>query len=156
MPQISLAKALKLKNRLAGRLAKVTSDIKTYNSVLIEQAGKVNVVLLVTQRNDLVNALKEVKVAIYKANVPIIDKIFDLGEYKANVEFVNSLSTTQGKVKDVYGQTEVEYSCTLDKSSVDLTRAANEKAIDAAQDALDTFNYSTKIEIKQSTLDLAS
>jgi len=34
MASISLAKALKLKNRLAGRLNKVQNDIVTYNSVL--------------------------------------------------------------------------------------------------------------------------
>ena len=33
MAEITLAKALKVKNRLAGRLAKVQADIQAYNSV---------------------------------------------------------------------------------------------------------------------------
>ena len=40
MVQINLAKALKIKNRLAGRLAKVQTDIQTYNSVPEGLAGR--------------------------------------------------------------------------------------------------------------------
>lgn len=41
MAEITLAKALKVKNRLAGRLAKVQIDIQTYNSVPVAQADQV-------------------------------------------------------------------------------------------------------------------
>ena len=43
MAEITLAKALKVKNRLTGRLAKVQSDIQAYNSVPAGQADQVNV-----------------------------------------------------------------------------------------------------------------
>src|SRR6185369_7978732 len=43
MAEITLAKALKVKNRLAGRLAKVQADIQAYNSVPAGQADQVNV-----------------------------------------------------------------------------------------------------------------
>ena len=39
MAQITLAKALKIKNRLVGRLAKVQADIQAFNSVPEGQAG---------------------------------------------------------------------------------------------------------------------
>jgi hypothetical protein len=38
MAEIKMAKALKIKNRLTGRLAKIQADIQTYNSVPEGQA----------------------------------------------------------------------------------------------------------------------
>ena len=68
MQAITLAKALKVKNRLAGRLAKVQTDIQTYNSVLEGQADQVNVTALVQTRDELVEALVTVKTTINEAN----------------------------------------------------------------------------------------
>ena len=39
MAEITLAKALEIKNRLAGRLAKVQADIQVFNSVPQGQVG---------------------------------------------------------------------------------------------------------------------
>src|SRR5262249_18393461 len=68
MAQITLAKALKLKNRLAGRLAKVQADIQAYNSVPEGQADQVNVPALLRTREELVGALVALKTAINDAN----------------------------------------------------------------------------------------
>ena len=57
MAEITLAKALKVKNRLAGRLAKVQADIQAFNSVPHGQAGQVNVPVLMQAREELVGAL---------------------------------------------------------------------------------------------------
>ena len=43
MAEITLAKALKVKNRLTGRLAKVQADIQAYNSVPTGQIGRAHV-----------------------------------------------------------------------------------------------------------------
>jgi hypothetical protein len=50
MADITLAKALKVKNRLAGRLAKVQADIQAYNSVPQGQSDQVNVPTLMQAR----------------------------------------------------------------------------------------------------------
>jgi len=50
MAEITLAKALKVKNRLTGRLAKVQADIQTFNSVPAGQADQVNVPALMKTR----------------------------------------------------------------------------------------------------------
>ena len=68
MTTISLAKALKLKNRLAGRMSKVQSDIEVYNSVLVEQAEKVDVPKLIILRDELMCALSDLKLGIIKGN----------------------------------------------------------------------------------------
>jgi|GEM_PF-6542197 len=40
MAEITLAKALKVKNRLTGRLSKIQGDIQTYNSVPEARPGR--------------------------------------------------------------------------------------------------------------------
>lgn len=68
MAQITLAKALKVKNRLAGRLAKVQADIQAFNSVPEGQAGQVDVPALMQTREALVEAIVGFKTAINDAN----------------------------------------------------------------------------------------
>jgi hypothetical protein len=46
MAEITLPRALKIKNRLTGRLAKAQADIQAYNSVPQGQADQVNVLAL--------------------------------------------------------------------------------------------------------------
>src|SRR5437899_1856248 len=99
---ITLAKALKVKNRLAGRLAKVQGDIQTYNSVLEGQADQVNVAVLVQTRQELVDALVTVKSAISEANREIQRAIYDLAEKKASVQFLNGICTRHGAQPAVY------------------------------------------------------
>ena len=52
MAEITLAKALKVKNRLTGRLARVQADILAYNSVPQGQADQVNVPALMQTREE--------------------------------------------------------------------------------------------------------
>src|SRR5262249_3534981 len=67
MAEITLAKALKVKNRLTGRLAKVQADIQAYNSVPAGQAHQGNCPALMETREELVGALVELKTAINDA-----------------------------------------------------------------------------------------
>jgi hypothetical protein len=80
MATITLAKALKIKNRLTGRLAKVQADIQAYNSVPEGQADQVNVPALMKTREELVAALVGLKTAINEANREAQRDIYDLAE----------------------------------------------------------------------------
>lgn len=153
---ISLAKALKVKNRLSGRMNKVTSDIQTYNSVLVEQAEQVNVEKLISLREELMNALIELKSNLVKANIPIQSLLIRLGELKAKVQFLQGISVQDGSVRHGYQNTEVVYKAYLKKNNVDQQVQALEKEIDSIQDELDSFNALTKIEINPRILELAS
>jgi hypothetical protein len=85
---ITLAKALKVKNRLAGRLAKVQADVQAYNSVPEGQAGQVNVPALLRTRDELVEALVGLKAAVSYANREVQRDIYDLAEKKAAAQFL--------------------------------------------------------------------
>lgn len=155
--EITLAKALKVKNRLAGRLAKVQADIQTFNSVLEGQADQVDVTALVQTRDELVEALVTLKTAISEANREIQRAIYDLAEKKSSVQFVNGVSTRHGAQPAVYpGQPDHKYVATLKKADVDAQVQRLEKEIDTLQDQIDSFNHSHTVAVDGRILDLAS
>lgn len=151
---ITLAKALKLKNRLVGRLSTVNEDITTYNSVLIEKKGDVDVAKLMERRINLVEALIGLKTAIHRANVGVQGVIYRLDETKSEVDFLRRISTRTGKERHDYQNTEVEYFAVFEKKAIDERVIDAEARIDALQDQLDEFNHSTKITVGSDIFDL--
>jgi hypothetical protein len=157
MAEITLAKALKVKNRLAGRLAKVQADIQAYNSVPEGQADQVNVPALAQAREQLVAALVSLKTAINDANREAQRDIYDLAEKKATAQFLAGVNTRHGPQPPVYPSTiEVNYVAALKKADVDALVAGLEKEIDQLQDRLDQFNHDRRIEVDSRALELAS
>jgi uncharacterized protein YukE len=157
MAEITLAKALKVKNRLAGRLAKAQADIQAYNSVPQGQADQVNVPALMQAREELVEALVALKAAVNEANRKVQRDIYDLAEKKATAQFLAGVNTRHGPQPAVYpNTTEVSYVAALKKADVDALVARLEKDIDRLQDRLDQFNHVHKVEVDSRTLELAS
>ena len=157
MAEITLAKALKVKNRLAGRLAKAQADIQAFNSVPEGQADQVNVPALMQAREELVGALVGLKAAINEANREAQRDIYDLAEKKATAQFLTGVNTRHGPQPPVYPSTvEVHYVAALKKADVDALVAGLENQIDQLQDRLDQFNHVHKIEVDGRTLELAS
>jgi hypothetical protein len=157
MADITLAKALKIKNRLTGRLAKVQADILAYNSVPEGQADQVNVPALMKTREELVGALVALKTAINDANREVQRDIYDLAEKKATAQFLAGVSTRHGPQPPVYPSTiEVNYIAALKKADVDGLVVRLENEIDQLQDKLDQFNHVHKIEVDGRILELAS
>ena len=157
MAEITLGKALKVKNRLVGRLAKVQADIQAFNSVPEGQAGQVNVPALMQTREELVGALVSLKTAINEANREAQRDIYDLAEKKATAQFLAGVNTRHGPQPAVYpNTTEVSYVAALKKADVDGLLARLEKEIDQLQEKLDQFNHVRKIEVDGRILELAS
>src|SRR5690348_3786552 len=127
--EIMLAKALKIKNRLTGRLAKVQADIQAYNSVPEGQVDQVNVPALMKTREELVGALVSLKTAINDANREVQRDIYDLAEKKTTAQFLAGVNTRHGLQPPVYpSTTEVHYVAALKKGDVDalVVRLENE------------------------------
>jgi hypothetical protein len=157
MAQLTLAKALKVKNRLVGRLAKVQNDIQMYNSVPEGQAGQVDVPALLKTYEELVDAVITVKTAINHANREAQRDIYDLAEKKGTMQFLGGICTRHGPQPAVYpNTTEVAYVAGLKKADVDAQVAHLEKEIDQLQDRLDQFNHAHRIEVDVRILELAS
>ena len=130
MAEITLGKALKIKNRLTGRLAKVQADIQGYNSIPEGQTGQVNVPALMKTREELVGALVGLKTAINEDNREVQRTIYDLAEKKATAQFLAGVNTRHGPQPAVYpNTTEVNYVAALKKADVDALVAGLEKEI---------------------------
>lgn len=156
MPQISLAKALKLKNRLAGRLNKVQQDIQTYNSVLTEQVGTVDVPALCKVRDEIADNLVSLKTKIVFGNAEIQGDLIRQGELKSKLTWLATLETRDGKERHGYQNTEVTWTASIKKKDVDAETKKLEAEIDAIQDKLDSYNHTKKIEVSEQALNLAS
>src|SRR3954462_14575706 len=84
---VTLAKALSVKNRLAGRLAQARTNIETYNSVVAGQRdgeGRSDVDVRAEYERLLMlqEGLVAVKAAIQRANVAVYEDVLRLGEKK--------------------------------------------------------------------------
>ena len=137
MAEITLAKALKVKNRLTGRLAKVQADIQAYNSVPEGQAGQVNVPALMWTREELVGALVGLKTAINDANREAQRDVYDLAEKKATAQFLAGVNTRHGPQPPVYPSTiDVNYVAALKKADVGRNSVGHGRASRALSQAV--------------------
>jgi len=156
---VTLAKALSIKNRLAGRLAQSKANVETYNSVLVGQKeeGGTSVVDVRAEYERfqmLQEGLVVVKATIQRANVPIYEDVLRLAEKKALLQMLGTLNTKQG-TEPGYGGIEYRYAATFQKPEVlEIVRRV-EAEIDQIQDKLTQFNASTTVEIARAVLDLA-
>ncbi len=144
--EITLARALKLKNRLAGRLAKLDTDFESYNS-LPAGTDRPDLKVVYADRNKLVARLLELKVALNASNQPMQRTIFELGEAKSLVALLAKTSTKHGKIVEGYHGTEVDYTAQFRKGDIDREVRRLEAVIDRLQEQLDSFNHRTLISI---------
>ena len=147
---MTLAKALKHKNRVAQKITRISDDIQANNSILAVNDPEVDVQLLDMMRKELINYLVALKTAIHKASDSMRDKIFLLAELKGSIVFYRSISTQHGK-REAHrfggGDEFVEHKAVMRKESIDCIVVELEEKIDAIQDLLEEFNVTTKIQI---------
>lgn len=147
MTSITLAKALKHKKRVIGRINRVTASINAGNSFLSDNTPRHDVLELVKTRQLLVDHLIAVKVAINTANAKIVKDIYRLAELRGEVSFWESLNTTEGRVRGYSVEPSDVYKATIKEDDVEEKVADLEKRIDGIQDTLDAHNATAKIEI---------
>lgn len=153
---ITLARALQIRKRLAGRLTQVTTDCTSYNSYVVGQ-DEVNVEQLFKDREALIQALLDLKIALHKANVQsgVQAKVFQIGELRSEVTFLRSLNTRHGKFREYHATEPTEYRAHLRKSDVDKKVKALEVQIDDLQSEINELNASRKIDVPSSVVTLA-
>jgi hypothetical protein len=143
---INLARALKLKNRLAGRVNKLDQDIKAYNSTQ-EGTERPDVKALYSRRADVVRQLVDLKAALNAANQPVQRTIYDLAEHKSLIALLAQLNTHHGKIIEGYPGTEIHYVAQLRKEETDREVRRLEREADRLQELLDDFNHKTTISV---------
>jgi len=156
--KITLAKALKIKNRLAAKVGETSKAITEYNSVIKDAVRPVDINALLEKRGKLVDALLNCKTAISTANIPIQATIFLLSELKDEANFLRGVDTTSGVTinNSRWGTTETihEKTAILDYQMVKALIDQIEIDIDTNQEKLDVHNYSVSVEIDESVMSL--
>ena len=147
---VTIARALKEKNRVAGRLAKARELVGAENSQDKSVPRGVDVATMYDLAKTLRNRLIAIKSAIAEANKPIVSKIIELDEIKSEIAFLNGLDVKEGKfVTTNYGtRIELDIDAIIRKQQVLDEVTALQARADRLQDELDEFNAATKVEIE--------
>lgn len=142
---MKIAKALKLKNQLAGEAAQLKELLLKQNSRSTKQKFDYDNREVLARLRVKLDELIKTKAAVAAANAEIYDKIFRLAELKGLVTTLTALDTKAGVFHEGgrFGETayEVEYVAQLSKVEVDKLVAELNAEIQSLQDALDEFNF---------------
>ena len=155
--EITLAKALKLKKRLAKNVSKLDREIARTNVTLVDnEEFESDVRALLKLRHKIVEDIVALKMAIYKANELIQNDIFVMAEFRGLLATIQRLDTKQGVTVDGmhYASTDkLEYKAQL--SSADVTSIVGdlERKLDELQDKVDAHNATTKVNVSLKTVE---
>lgn len=146
---MKLAKALKLKNRLAGEVANAQRLIVAANVVEGQNQPPHDVEKLMKGLETSQKALAALKGKISAANAPIFEKIYLMAEMKSRISFLRTIPTQDGTFQQPgrYGvETKtVLYRATVKASDVERDVKFLSDEIERMQDELDEFNAKTEI-----------
>ncbi len=123
MKKITLAQALKLKNKLVHQKINFQNLIKTDNSALADNdfVKREELIIEYCKKHKIItDKLIDLKTKIAIANNPIIDKIFTLAELKGYILWYNEFNTKNGYcLSSDYGDgTKNKYYAIFDKNAI--------------------------------------
>jgi len=167
MAKITLAKALKTKNRIASRISQVRKLMAQHNAYVVDKdipvdeiKIQVDVKSLDSSLEALTKSLVDVKAAISKGNAGSAAKIFELSEVKGLISWYESLDCQEGKVNDPYGYSRNATSSNDVKRVQISLSERNEKVknlvlrAETLQDELDEYNATQRVDVDDSVLTL--
>ena len=148
--KITLAKALKLKNKSVEDYHLAINEVLSNNSRDVDETKDVDAKEKYEEVKASLSNLVEFKTKIHEASAPIRGLIFELSEVKNLLVRLRTLNTKSGVVKEPqYGSGLIvrtfEASISESEKKAEMTRLENE--IVRFQDVIDEFNSVTTIEI---------
>lgn len=150
MKTVTLARALKIKNRLVREANTQLAIVKNHNSYRAENKPNFDVNTAYTAYHQTINKLVAVKAAIATANGPIFGKIYTIAELKSHIQNLRGVNTKEGKeTLDSYRaeSRDITYVAVFKDSDIQEKIKDSETQIEKLQDEIDEFNHSTKVEI---------
>lgn len=145
--KVSLAKALKERSRLAGKLKRNFELINKENSMITGSRRSFDLHALHEECNQIFQRLIQIKKIIAKANAPIAEKLVEMDEIKSMIANLRGIDTTIGFHRNGYNAETVCYDVVLGKAELTAEMEELQKHGEAIQDELDEFNALTKVEI---------
>jgi len=153
---ITLAKALKVKNRLAGKLKDLQDKATKFN---VTDAQKqvfrtINLTEIWAELESTRDKLIDLKGKIAVATAGIAAKLQEMAEYKSQVTFFERLPVEEGVTEPPYGYNStvpfqpVEIKSYIDEANRQSQIQFFKKRIEDLQDEVDTFNATTQIDFQ--------
>ena len=142
---MTIAQALKEKNKKVSKIQKLWSRISQHNSSIEGAEKPYDLEATWEDYNAEVTSLIELKTKIHNASAPVRDQIFTLSELKTKINNVRSLNTTNGRFRDRYADDSLEMEAHFDIKWKDSQMDLIEGQLDAIQEKLDHFNNTTQI-----------
>lgn len=141
--KMTIAQALKHKNKLAFKLQKYWGRIHTYNSAVVDAYRPFDVEELLQETIKITQELVVLKTKIHQASAPVREKIFRLSELKSAMQHISGLPTKEGKIRERFDNQIVEMKAVITAARVDVLSEQFEVEIDQIQELLESFNHST-------------
>ena len=149
---MNISKALKEKNRLVGQLNKLKVIIQRENSRRNDNVSQVDFEKTIKEFNSTQDKLVELKTAIAIATAPISEKLIQMAELKATIEFYKTIPIREGEeiVSIGYKGDSKEYTWKsfINQQKVDEAISFFEKLINTLQDQIDEYNAITQINLE--------
>ena len=147
--RITLARALKIKNRIAGQLKDAQGMVHAHNRVVKGGARCVPVQEWAKRTAILSKRLVAVKAAIARANDGIIDAIIELQETKSLIKFWRLVDTSP---TERYGGERTEFDLAFDAAATRANEAELQSHAYDLQDRIDEYNARCMVELPDETL----
>jgi hypothetical protein len=145
---MTIAQALKEKNRLISEIKKIKEKINKYNQSPADRERLYDIVKLFDELNDSKSKLVATKTAIQLASEPMRKEVFVQSELKDTLTFLRNIPCENGIVRDRYAREEgYEVNSVYNAKMLDEMANGIEKEIEAIQDALDKFNHTTEVTL---------
>lgn len=146
---INLAKALRVKNSLVGKLETTKRLVINNNSYNIVNPPRFKVTEEIQKVKQLTENLIELKTKISVANKEIAEALHTIEELKSTISFYGSINTKEGKFNDSYGESDKiqEFAVTFNERDVLFTMDDLQKKIELIQDEINKFNFTKTIEL---------
>jgi type II secretory pathway component PulF len=146
-PRMTLAQALKRKNRLAGELVRTQQILQRENSRRSDNVSTTDRNSLWDQVLRISDELGKLKDQIARANVPIYAALERMAELKSRIAFVSNLPMREGEEIVEMGQGSVTYTWNsfFTHATVDKLVGEIQMEIDSLQDQIDAHNATTII-----------
>lgn len=147
MARVSLAKALKIKNKQNKVVKGLQDQVAKYNSIVKGSSNPFDVRAKYQELKVAAVKLAKIKAAIQMANAPIQEKIFEMAELRGQLAFLQRLDTKSGSSIFGYQTDVVEFEAVLTALDVEKESEETEARLDQLQDDVDAFNTKTIVEL---------
>ena len=142
---MTIAQALKEKNKKVATLQKLWERIQKYNSIQEGAERPYSTAETFSQIGEVSAELILLKTRIHAASESVRSDIFALSEFKNIAQRIKGIDCTTGTYTERFSSTIVQKNAELNITWQDRELALIEDNIEAIQEKLDKFNHTTEI-----------